>query len=322
MTATTATNAHALVRAASPDEGVGPGRLPVPWQRTDAPLPPLPPRLQLVRAAVVVVLVLMVGVLLQLAVVSDLQHRTSQQRMFNDFRAQLAEGTAPSGPVDFENNVVDRGEPIAYLEIPTIGVDEVVVQGTTPGDLFRGPGHRRDTPLPGQFGTSILMGRRASYGSPFAKIGELEEGDPITVTTGQGVFEYEVIGVRREGDPLPPPLASGSGRLVLATADGRAFLPTGVLRVDADIVTPAVGGQPRLVSDDTLPGEERLMGTDTSTLWVLVLWLQGLLVVSLAAVWAWHRWGRPQAWIVFLPPLAFLGLGAAGEVARLLPNLL
>jgi len=39
-------------------------------------------------------------------------------------------------------------------------------------------------------------------------------------------------------------------------------------------------------------------------------------------VWAWYRWGRPQAWIVFLPPMLFVGLGAAGEIVRLLPNLL
>lgn len=323
MTATaSASPGNALARAASTDVvPAGPDRFPVRWNR-DAEVPPLSPRLQLVRAALVVVLTLMIGLVLQLAFVSDLQHRTSQEEAYAEFRTQLAEGTAPAGPVDFENVVVPNGEPIAYLEIPTIGLEEVVVQGTTGSDLFIGPGHRRDTPLPGQFGTSIIMGRRASYGSPFAAIGELVDGDLVRVTTGQGVFEYRVLGVRREGDPLPPPLEPASARLVLATADGRAFLPDGVLRVDADIVTAPVGGQQRLVTDDGLPGSERLMGTDTGTLWVLVLWLQALLATAIAAVWAWHRWGRPQTWIAFIPPLAFIGLGVAGETARLLPNLL
>jgi hypothetical protein len=44
--------------------------------------------------------------------------------------------------------------------------------------------------------------------------------------------------------------------------------------------------------------------------------------VALIAVWAWHRWGRAQTWIVCLPVLILVGLGAAGELAQLLPNLL
>jgi hypothetical protein len=64
------------------------------------------------------------------------------------------------------------------------------------------------------------------------------------------------------------------------------------------------------------------MHSDTRTLWALALWLQALIVAAAGAVWAWHRWGRAQAWIVFLPVLLLLSLSAAGEAARLLPNLL
>ena len=285
-------------------------------------VPPLSPRLQLVRAAITVVCVLSLGLVAHLAVASRLQHHAAQDRAYSTFRAQLAEGTAPAGPVDFENEIVEVGAPVAYLEIPTIGLSEVVGQGTSATVLFDGPGHRRDTPLPGQTGVSILMGRRAAYGGPFGRIGELVEGDLITVTTGQGVFEYRVIGVRREGDQLPPALEPGSARLVLATADGRAFLPTGVLRVDADIESTPVGGQPRLFTDDTLPEVERFMAADDSSLWVLVLWLQAMIVLAVAAVWGWQRWGRPQTWVAFGPPLALVGMATAGEIARLLPNLL
>jgi hypothetical protein len=64
------------------------------------------------------------------------------------------------------------------------------------------------------------------------------------------------------------------------------------------------------------------MGTDNSTIWALALWLQALIVLAVGAVWAWNRWSRPATWIVVLPPLALVGLAAAGEIARLLPNLL
>lgn len=281
---------------------------------------PLPPRLQFARAVLVVIAVLTTTLLAQLTVVSGLQQRAAQERAFDRFRSELAEGTAPIGPT--ANDVIlAAGTPVAYLEIPTIGLRQVVLEGTAPAVTFDGPGHRRDTPLPGQNGTSVVLGRRATYGGPFARIDELERNDAIVVTTGQGVFEFRVIGVRREGDPVPAPPASPTSRLLLATADGRPFLPDGVVRVDAQLVGDAVGGPERLVTAADLQPAEQIMAGDTSTLWALVLWLQLLIALALGAVWSWYRWGHPQTWIVFVPPLVLVGLAAAGEVARLLPNI-
>lgn len=285
-------------------------------------IPPLTPRQQVVRAALVIVFVLSFSMLLQLLIVSSLQQDAAQDRAFDDLRGDLAQGTAPIGPTDAEGRELAIGTPVAFLEIPELDVEQVVVEGTTPSALFTGPGHRRDTPLPGQAGVSMLLGRRAAYGGPFARVGELEPDDEILVTTGQGTFEFRVIGVRREGDPVPPPPGRGEARLLLATADGRPFLPNGVLRVDASLAGDAVVGPARIVSTAELPAAERLMGTDASTLWALALWLQALLILALGAVWAWHQWGHAQAWVVFLPLLLVAGLAASGQVARLLPNLL
>jgi hypothetical protein len=55
---------------------------------------------------------------------------------------------------------------------------------------------------------------------------------------------------------------------------------------------------------------------------VLVLWLQLLLVSSLALVWAATRWGSRQAWTVGVPVIAGVLWGASLEFTRLLPNLL
>lgn len=285
-------------------------------------IPPLGRRMQLARAALTMVFILAFTLLLQLVFIGSFQQNSAQERKFDSLRSELANGTAPIGPTDNQNRELAIGTPVAYLEIPEIGLRQVVVEGTTPSALFSGPGHRRDTPLPGQIGASVVMGRRASFGGPFSKIDQLEAGDEITVTTGQGVFEYTVIGVRREGDPILPSAEPGTARLLLATADGRAFLPDGVLRVDAELTGGNVMGTARIYTPNTLPSSERAMGTDTSTLWALVLWIQGLILLSVGAVWAWHRWGHAQAWIVFLPPLLLVGLATSGEVARLLPNLL
>jgi hypothetical protein len=285
-------------------------------------VPPLSPQLQLVRAVLVLLLAMSITLLLQLVLISGRQHGSAQQRKLDAFRSQLAGGTAPIGPTDADGRAIAVGTPVAFLEIPSIGVREVVSEGTSAGVLYDGPGHRRDTVLPGQAGTSVIFGRRASFGGPFSDLPSLRKGAAITVTTGQGVFTFKVIAVHYRGDPAPAAPAKDASRLVLATAAGTSFLPNGLVQVDADIDGAATGGPPRLLTGETLPAEERAMHNDTRTLWALALWLQALIVASAGAVWAWHRWGRAQAWIVFLPVLLLLGLSAAGEAARLLPNLL
>lgn len=284
--------------------------------------PPLSSRLQLTRALLVLVCILSTTLIVQLVLVSSLQRSAAQGRAFDRFRSQLATGTAPIGPIDADGDELPIGTPVAYLEVPSIDLKQVVVQGTTASALFSGPGHRRDTPLPGQVGSSVLFGRRAAFGGPFSDVESLRKGDLITVTTGQGVFDYRVIGVRAEGEVAPPPPATGESRLLLVTAAGSAFLPDGVLRVDAELDGDAVVGPTPLVTSAGLPGAERVMAGDPRTLWALALWLQAMIGLSLGVVWAWHRWGRAQAWVVFLPPLVLVGLATSGEAARLLPNLL
>jgi sortase A len=85
-----------------------------------------------------------------------------------------------------------EGDAVAHLSIPDIGVDKIVIEGVTLGDLKRGPGHYPETPLPGQPGNAAIAGHRTTYGAPFNRINELDRGDEILVTTVQGAFRYEV----------------------------------------------------------------------------------------------------------------------------------
>ncbi len=292
-----------------------------PTRRPTADAPPLGPRLYLLRAVLVVVFIVSLSMVLHAVLVSSLQHSASQGRAFDRFREQLALGTAPIGPTDAEGRELAVGTPVAHLQIPSISLNQVVVEGTSSGALFDGVGHRRDTPLPGQVGTTVLLGKRALYGGPFGDLADLQVGDLVRVTTGQGTFDYTVIGLRADGDPLPSPAAAGAARMLLVTTDGSAYMPSGVLRVDAELATGAVGGPARLVGTAGLPASERAMAGDSSTLWALALWLQALIAVAVGAVWAWHRCGRAQAWMVFLPVLLLVGLAVSDEVMRLLPNL-
>lgn len=278
----------------------------------------LAPRWRAVRAALVLATVLTSGFLVHVTLVGGLRQQAAQQRAFDALRRDLAEGTAPvaAGAPELV------GKPVAHLRIPAIGLEQVVLEGTAGAQLLDGPGHRRDTPLPGQLGTSVVFGRRTSFGGPFGKLPELRTGDRIEVTTGQGSFEYRVTGLRRDGDPVPPASSSTSGWLMLATADGRPYVPDGVLRVDAELVAEAVAGARPAASLAELAGGEQLMGVDSGAFAGLALWLVGLLVALAGGSWAWHRWGGVRAWIVFLPLVLLAGAGAADHAGRLLPNLL
>jgi sortase A len=88
----------------------------------------------------------------------------------------------------------DPGDAIARIEIPSIGVDAVVVAGVEPDDLKKGPGHYEGTPMPGQFGNSAIAGHRTTYGQPFYRLDEVAVGDEIVLTTVQGRFVYRATG--------------------------------------------------------------------------------------------------------------------------------
>lgn len=266
--------------------------------------------------------VLCLGFLFNLLVVSQLIHARDQEVMYSDFRSDLANAVAPVGQTDVNGVILAMGAPVAVLEIPDLGMREVVVEGTTSTATQSGPGHRRDTVLPGQPGVSVIYGRQAAFGGPFGQLEILQPGMRILATTGQGVAEYEVTEVRRPGDPLPSPLQAGQGRLTLITGLGPKFMPTDILRVDAALVTDPQPAPGRFITAASLDPAEQPMAGDPAGLVPLLLWLQLLLVAVVGAIWLTIRWGRWQAWLVALPVIFFVSVMASMSAARLLPNLL
>ena len=81
---------------------------------------------------------------------------------------------------------------LALIEIPSINISKIVVEGITPKDLRRGPGHFPKTPLPGELGNSAIAGHRTSYDAPFGNLNTIALDDPIIITTPKGKFEYIV----------------------------------------------------------------------------------------------------------------------------------
>ncbi|WP_243855112.1 class E sortase [Diaminobutyricimonas sp. TR449] len=289
------------------------------------PTPPpvvLSPRTRMVRGILTIVAAVLLTVVVNVTLVGHVRHLVSQQQLSDTFRQQLEEGVAPVSEGDVHDVLLPDGAPVALIQIPQLGVKEVIVEGTDSETTQAGPGHRRDTPLPGQAGVSVILGRASAYGGPFGRIQELAPGDTFTIITGQGEHTYEVLGLRYAGDPAPPRIKPGESRVVLTTARGVPFSPSGVARVDARLTSETQPAGPRLTNFVTLPESDGELSGDTSRVWALVFSIQFLLAVEIAAVWAYRTVGPRRTWIVFVPLTVLAGLWLTGELVRLLPNLL
>lgn len=254
----------------------------------------------------------------QLVLLGGLSQGRQQALLYRELRTQIASATAPVGPV------TPVGDPVAVLTIPAIGLEQTVVEGTSSADTLAGPGHLRSTVLPGQVGTSVVMGRAQTYGGPFGDLGALRAGDTISTTTAQGTTDYTVLGVRRTGDTYPQPLAAGASRLVLVTAETSGALSGlgsgSAIYVDADATTdafPAPAGLPSAV-----PAAEQPLQGDNGSLPLLVLHLAVLLALSLGVVAARQRYAAALVWVVATPVALALTWSTTDVVMRLLPNLL
>ncbi|HUC22046.1 MAG TPA: sortase [Streptosporangiaceae bacterium] len=251
-------------------------------------------------------------------VFSGLQESHSQHLLSTQLRAELAQEIAPFG------GRIGPGTPIARIDAGSIGLNAVVVEGTSSADLAKGPGHLPDTPLPGQAGNSEIYGRSTMFGGPFGSVHDLPKGSIITVTTEQGVFNFRVIDVRGPGDPLPSAAQIGKTSLTLVTSAGSGWTTDWtddhVIYADATLVTgtvqPAPSGRPTSV-----PAIDKPLAGDTGELVPLVLWLQLLVVASAGVAFAYTKWSAWQVWVVGLPVLLAVLWATTSAAMLLLPNL-
>jgi sortase A len=262
--------------------------------------------------------VLALWILAYALVFSALHEHHRQRVLYSQLREELANATAPLA------GQISDGAPLAVVNAPSAGLHNVVVvQGTTAADLDSGPGHYPGTALPGQAGIATLMGRATTYGAPFRHITAMRPGDVIAVTTDQGVSHYTVTDVRVPGDPLPAPLASGSGRLTLITSANSGWrggwTPTHAVYVDAALQSKAF--QTAVSSTSSSKADDPMSG-DSGGLVPLVLWLQALVLAALVVAWGRARWGARQTWLIGGAVLIALLWGASGAFMQLLPNLL
>lgn len=243
---------------------------------------------------------------------SRLEYGRSQRQLMHALSARLAAGRAPLG------GRISDGTPVAVLEIPHLHLRVAVIEGTSGSLLRQGPGHLRTSPLPGQRGSSVLMGRRVGFGGPFRNLGDLRKGDVIRTITGGGRSTYVVSSVRS---------AKSDGTNVLGKSPGnRLALVTSSPEVRAQrrlVVTATLRSTPVLTpfgrSTEVNRNELGLQG-DTSTVLPLLLWAELLLLAAVGSAWLYRRWPSWSAYLVTTPVVLLLLFEVFDNLTPLLPS--
>lgn len=99
------------------------------------------------------------------------------------------------------NERISTGAPAGRLEIPSLGLDAPVVQGTGSEQLAVAVGHVPASSWPGQPGTSVLAAHDVSW---FSRIDRLSAGQRIVYSNACFAYNYRVLGhsVVAEGAPV------------------------------------------------------------------------------------------------------------------------
>jgi sortase A len=124
-------------------------------------------------------------------------YQASEKRRFEN-EARVEEQPRPS-PVQPDPGrltgrmPLSRGEPVAVITIPRLGLSAVVLEGAGAKELKLGPGHISRTPLPGEGGNFSVAGHRDTFFRPLRLIGA---GDVIVIQRRAQIFRYKVVSTR------------------------------------------------------------------------------------------------------------------------------
>ena len=149
----------------------------------------------------------------------------------------------------------ERGDAVARIRIPALGLNKIVVEGTDHASLKRGAGRYQGSAMPGEGELVYVAGHRTTYGAPFARIDHLHTGDRISLELPYATVDYAVTGSRIVGASQISVLKSkGREQLVLQACHPRFFASHRYLVYAKPLrVTPRGSG--RATSFQALGGE-------------------------------------------------------------------
>lgn len=257
-----------------------------------------------------------VGVLLALFAAflflfTPLQASRAQHRLLSELQGH-------AGLAVLTGHVPPEGKAVAIIDIPSIHIHEVVIEGTSATDLTSGPGLMPGSALPGTPGNTVIAARRYFYGAPFSALGSLLPGDHIQVVSGYGSFTYDVIGTHQvQPGQLDPVAPTRDNQLTLVTSNA-SLAPT-----DREVAIARLVGQPVDVHVSSIglpPRSERALSGDPGSLLPALLGGLALLLAIAVTARLYRRWHRTwPTYIITTPVLLAIAVLVFQYVARLLP---
>ena len=292
--------------------------------------------------------VLLVVLAVILIAVEPMFQQREQSLLLEDYRAttqKAANQATGLAGVETATTAPEFSSAVGILEIGSIPLQQVIVEGASAPILQNGPGHVPGTAGPGQSGNSVVVGRSTLFGAPFADLSMIRDDDLIAVTTTQGQVVYRVVetgsvqlssakgtisrAVMASGGGYEPIL--GDGRISIdalygPTADDRLTLVTSASAfpfntAEARVVIATMDGKPYAPTPQN-GRSSRQTGTSSDTShWPFALLAALCLGAAIAAAIILYRRSSPRvAYLLTVPPLLVFAVLAAETTSQLLPG--
>jgi sortase A len=192
------------------------------------------------------VLVLAAGVSITWPFWTDQYQSRLQVRLERQLEEQIE---SPAAVEDFTAGKVETGDSLTRLKLPSIGVEVVVVEGTSQEALRAGAGHYPETALPCGTGNVAIAGHRTTFGKPFNRLDEVAIGAEITLETPVGTCRYRV----------------NEAATIVTPDQVEVVAPTDTPRLTLTTCHPKGSARQRLVLSADLVGEPLLDGLGGQT---------------------------------------------------------
>jgi sortase A len=144
----------------------------------------------------------------------------SESGLYQAFETRRFENALPLSPTSHggalrveptPSHVALQGSPISRMEIPSIGVSVMVVEGVKPRSLRLAVGHIPGTAFPGEPGNVGIAGHRDTF---FRRLRDIRAQDVITLRMPNGSYQYSVESTQIV-DPTDVQVLEGSGEPIL-----------------------------------------------------------------------------------------------------------
>lgn len=121
---------------------------------------------------------------------------------------------------------INKSDKIGIIEIPNLGIEHIIVEGTEQEQIKKNVGHFENTSMAGEYGNFSLAGHRNNlYNEVFKGLADVEIGTEIIIKALNGEFRYEIYKkevIEPENfDVLYQDLSKKEMTIITCTKDGK-----------------------------------------------------------------------------------------------------